>query len=97
VGENGGACSCREAGAHDTRALQVLTFDAYGVSGHLNHRAVHRGVQQLLQQQGRQLGVQAGWQLVGGCGHRPGRLPGAAACHAIQRSGGRGAHAHTYV
>jgi hypothetical protein len=25
-------------------ALQVLTFDAYGVSGHLNHRCVHEGV-----------------------------------------------------
>lgn len=24
--------------------LQVLTFDAYGVSGHINHRCVHEGV-----------------------------------------------------
>ncbi|KAF6259097.1 N-acetylglucosaminylphosphatidylinositol de-N-acetylase family protein [Scenedesmus sp. NREL 46B-D3] len=42
----------------------VFTFDAHGVSGHLNHRGVHHGVRLLLESQGRQLGVQAGWQLV---------------------------------
>lgn len=42
----------------------VLTFDAYGVSGHLNHRCVHEGVRQLLASKGRSLGVQHGWQLV---------------------------------
>lgn len=24
--------------------LQVLTFDPYGVSGHINHRCAHEGV-----------------------------------------------------
>ncbi len=25
-------------------ARQVVTFDAYGVSGHINHKCTHRGV-----------------------------------------------------
>lgn len=30
-------------------ALQVVTFDGYGVSGHRNHTSVYRGVQRLIQ------------------------------------------------
>lgn len=32
-------CDLNSCGA----LLQVISFDAYGVSGHPNHRAVHRG------------------------------------------------------
>lgn len=42
----------------------VLTFDAYGVSGHINHQGVHDGVRLLLESEGHHLGVQHGWQLV---------------------------------
>lgn len=35
--------------------LQVVTFDARGVSGHLNHTAVHRGVRYIKMAQERTL------------------------------------------
>jgi len=39
-------CSLQDAlhPLHSAGLLQVLTFDACGVSGHLNHRGVHQGV-----------------------------------------------------
>eukprot|EP00775_Hariotina_reticulata_P002590 gene2590-2892_t len=42
----------------------VLTFDSYGVSGHINHRGVHQGVRQLLAAKGLSLGITQAWQLV---------------------------------
>ncbi|KAF8062000.1 Pigl [Scenedesmus sp. PABB004] len=45
----------------------VLTFDAHGVSGHINHRGVHAGVAALLATRGTALGVCAAWQLVSEC------------------------------
>ncbi|KAI8476247.1 MAG: N-acetylglucosaminylphosphatidylinositol de-N-acetylase family protein [Monoraphidium minutum] len=53
-----------EAALRERPCGTVVTFDAVGVSGHVNHRAVHRGVAALLAARGAALGVADAWQLV---------------------------------